>query len=286
MKFGRQLVKAIMLITNLVIAIIMIITVLGSVISPERLILPAYTSLIFPLTIAINIFFIVFWLLARSWMFLISTIIVIISAQHIGNTIPLHFNKKEIADQEKTVSILTYNTMMNDAVKKHTKENPNRVLQYILDADADIVSIQEFAVGHIERNLTHEDILRIFKNYPYKQIVYKASQGWCKYGMAIFSKFPIINKDTVHFTSETNMSIYSDIVIHNDTIRLISNHLESNRLTEKDKAKAIELKNNFDADHLTETTLHLSRKLGVAYRVRAAQADILADYIKKSHHTN
>ena len=282
MKFGRQLIKIIMLIANLVVAIIMIITLLGSVISPEKLIIPAYTSLIFPLTIALNIFFIFFWLLARNWLFLISSILIILSAQHIGNTIPVHFNKPEIPEQSNIVSILTYNTQMNDAVKKHTKENPNKVIQYILDADADIVCLQEFAVGHKETDLTHEDILRIFKKYPYKQIVYKLSQVWCRYGMAVFSKFPIINKDTVNYISDTNISIYSDIKIYNDTIRLISNHLESNRLTEQDKAKALELKNNFDADNLTKTTIYLSKKLGVAYRIRAAQADYLADFIEKS----
>jgi len=271
-----------MLIANLVVAILMIITLLGSVISPEKLILPAYTSLFFPLTIALNVFFVFFWLFARNWLFLISSALIIISAQHIGNTIPVHFKKPKIPEQSNIVSILSYNTHMNDAVKKHTKKNPNKVIQYILDADADIVCLQEFAVGHTETNLTHEDILRIFKKYPYKQIVYKGSQGWCKYGMAVFSKFPIIKKDTVHFISDTNISIYSDIVMYNDTIRLISNHLESNRLTEQDKAKAIELKKNFDADNLTETTLHLSNKLGVAYRVRAAQADFIADFIEKS----
>ncbi|HRZ96569.1 MAG TPA: endonuclease/exonuclease/phosphatase family protein [Paludibacter sp.] len=282
MKFGRQLVKIIMLIANLVVAFIMIMTLVGSAVSPEKLILPAYTSLFFPVTIAINLFFIVFWLLARNWMFLISFIIIIIAAPHIGNTVPVHFKKPKNIETGKNITILSYNTKMNDAVLKHTKEKPNKVIQYILETDADIVCIQEFAVGHKETDLTHEDVLRIFSNYKYKQIVYKLSQGWCKYGMAIFSKFPIINKDTIHFISDSNISIYSDIVVNNDTIRLISNHLESNRLTEQDKAKAIELKNNFDADNLTETTLQLSRKLGVAYRVRAAQADYLADFIKKS----
>lgn len=282
MKLGRTLIKIIMLIANLIVVILMIATLYGSVISPEKFILPAYTSLIFPIIIVLNILFIIFWLFARSWFFLISFILIIYSVSHIQNTIPVHLKKPEIVSDGKTISILSYNTMMNDAVKKHKDEKPNKVIKYILDSDADIVCIQEFAVGHKETDLTHDDILRIFEKYPYKQIVYKASQGWCKYGMAIFSKFRIIKKDTVHIISETNMSIYSDLVINSDTIRLISNHLESNRLTEQDKAKAKELRNNFDTENLTETTLHLSRKLGVAYRIRAAQADFIAKSIEAS----
>lgn len=282
MKVGRKIVKIIVLIANLAVAIIMIMTLIGSVISPEKFILLAYTSLIFPIIIVCNIGFVIFWILVRNWLFLMSLILLLISFSHVNNTIPVHFKKSEISTQGKTISILSYNTKMNDAVLKHTEEKPNRVIKYILDVDADIVCLQEFAVGHKEKDLLHEDILRIFRNYPYKQIIYKKSQGWCKYGIATFSKLPIINKDTVKFISENNISIFSDIVINNDTIRLINNHLESNRLTEQDKAKAIELKNNFDADNLTETTLQFSRKLGVAYRARAAQADFIANLIKES----
>ena len=76
--------------------------------------------------------------------------------------------------------------------------------------------------------------------------------------------------------------IYSDIVIEKDTIRLFNNHLESNRLTERDRDLPIQLKNNFDSDNLSGTTLHLSRKLNNAYKKRALQADTIARLVKES----
>jgi len=282
MHIGKKIVMAILITTNLIVVAMMIVTLFGSVISPQKLLFPAYFTLIFPITILLNIAFVIFWLLSRKWLFLISLSLIIFSSKLINNTLPVNFGKLNDKNKGKNISILTYNTMVNDAVKKHTAKNPNMVIKYILDNNADIVCIQEFGVGHTDKDLTHEDILRIFKKYPYKQIYYKKSQGWCKYGVATFSKYPIIRKDTVKFISETNSAIISDIVIDKDTIRLINNHLESNRLTEQDKAQPIQLKDNFDTHNLKETTIQLSRKLRIAYKTRAAQADVVADLIKKS----
>ena len=78
------------------------------------------------------------------------------------------------------------------------------------------------------------------------------------------------------------MSIYSDIKINGRIIRVVNNHLESNRITENDKEMPLKLKDNFDAENLTGMTLHLSKKLGAAYKLRAAQADIVAKSIAES----
>ena len=83
---------------------------------------------------------------------------------------------------------------MSGGMAKHTSEHPNNVIQYVLDADADIVCLQEFAVSPKEQYLTQEDVLRIFKKYPYRHIWYKQEQNWAKSGVATFSKFPIIKK--------------------------------------------------------------------------------------------
>lgn len=284
--FGRLLVKGAALTANLVVVFIMVLTLLGTVISPEVLIFPAYTTLLFPLIILLNVGFVVFWAFARKWHFLISLLILFFAAPQIAVTIPMHFGKTKANETQhgKNIKILTYNTMMSGGLQKHTPESPNQVIQFILDSDADIVCLQEFAVSPKDKYLTKQDILRIFKKYPYKHIWYKQEQDWAKSGVATFSKYPIINKENIAFKSKYNVSTYTDIVIEKDTIRLFNNHLESNRLTERDRDMPIQLKDNFDTDNLSGTTMHLSRKLGTAYKTRARQADQIAALIKKSPH--
>lgn len=281
---GKTIVKWVMMASNIVAALFMLMTLLGSVLSPDKLILPAYFAMGFPIVIFANIAFVVFWLLARKWFFLLSLSLLIFSASEINNTFPVHFGKTDMPQMNHPIRILTYNTRINGYIKKHTRRNPNKVIQYILDSDADIVCMQEFTVSKNKEYLTEKDIFRIFKKYPYKHIQYKQKSiaNSDLTGVATFSKYPILNKQLIHYPSLYNVSIFSDINIHGKIIRLVNNHLESNRLTEQDKNMPLKLKNNFDTKNLTGITLNFSHKLGVAYKLRSVQAEAVAKTIASS----
>lgn len=282
---GRRIIKWIMLASNLVVVFVMLLTLLGTVLSPSKVVFPAYFALLFPLTIVLNIAFVVFWALVRKWYFLLSLSLLVLSAHKINDVFPVHFGKTqtvETDDSSDTFTILSYNTMMCGKLVKHTKRNSNNVIQYMLDSDADILCIQEFTVSKKDEHLTESDIIKAFKKYPYKHIQYKQELKYNRSGVATFSKYPIVNKQTIDYKSDYNVSIFSDIDINGKMIRVFNNHLESNRLTESDKALPSRLKNNFDTEQLTGITLHFSRKLATAYRLRAKQADAVAAAIAES----
>ena len=282
--FGKTLVKWIMMGSNIVAAFFMLMTLIGSVLSPDKLVFTAYFALAFPIAIFVNIVFVIFWLLARKWFFLVSLSCLLFSGAEISNTFPVRFGKTEVVQTNNPISLLSYNTRMSGDLKKHTKKNPNKVIQYILDSNADIVCLQEFTVSSNKEYLTEKDMYRIFKKYPYKQIQYKQkiNDNFRLSGIATFSKFPIINKQIIKYPSYYNISIFSDINIHGKIIRLINNHLESNRLTEHDKDMPLKLKQNFDTKDLKGITLHFSHKLAIAYKLRSLQADAVAKIIASS----
>jgi len=283
--FGKVIVKWVMLTSNLVAAFCMLITLLGTVVSPEKFLFPSYFPLAFPVILAVNVAFVVFWILARKWLFLISLSLLLFSTSEVEDTFPVHFGKTKTEIPHLTnrpIHILTYNMMMSGKLKKHTRKKTNKVIQYILDSNADIVCLQEFMVSFKEEYLTHADMIRIFRNYPYKHICYSHTQSTKMSGIATFSKYPIINQQRINYRSYANLSIYSDIKVNGKIIRVVNNHLESNRLTENDKAMPMKLSDNFDADSLTGMTLHFSKKLGAAYKLRARQADIVAKSISES----
>lgn len=280
---GRLILKWAMMLTNTLVACIMVITLLGTVLSPELFILPAYFSLIFPIIIAINIGFVIFWIIARKWFALLSLSILLFSTTQIKDIFPIHIGQTNIPSVNHPISILTYNMKMSGNLQKHTKRKPNKVIQYILDANADIVCLQEFTVSNNKEYIMIKDMYNIFNSkYPYKHIQYRQNNVSKKSGVATFSKYPIIKKQKIPYQSEYNVSIFSDINIDGKMVRLINNHLESNRLTEKDKGMPITLKDSFNAENLSGVTLHFSRKLGVAYKLRAKQADAVAKVIATS----
>lgn len=287
MNLGKGLVKIIMFTANLVVVALMFVSLFAAHVSPDKILLPAYSTLILPLTIVLNIGFVFFWLIFRKWLFLISLITLLIGYNVVRNTFPMNFKNDEDVEiaHQKGFTLLTYNSHMNNFMEKHTKEKPNPIIQYMLDKDPDILCIQEFSsIVKDDRYLTEKDLNWIFKKYPYKHVYYKVEGQWSKSGVVTFSRFPIVKKSIVNFKSNFNSSIFSDININGKVLRLFNCHLESNNLTESDKNMAIQLKDNFDTENIKGTTLHLSRKLGAAYRVRALQADSVSKQVLESPH--
>ena len=252
----------------------------GSALSPEKFVVPAYFALIFPIVLFFNIGFVFLWMIFRKWYFLFSLVLLLFSSPKIKTVFPISIKSeaKEISDD--SFSLFTYNTWALGRMEKHTEKSPNKVIQHIVNSDADIVCLQEFSVS--PNFLTEAAVIKALKKYPYRHICYKRKRSYNDFGVATFSKYPIIKKETVDFPSNINSAIFSDIVIGKDTIRLINCHLESNRLTEQDKAMPANLRKKFDMENLSNVTMHLSRKLGAAYKIRAKQADMVAEYIENS----
>jgi len=280
--FGKSVLKWGMMAANILAVVILVFTLLGTIISPEIFVIPAYFTLAFPIIIIVNIGFVFFWILARNWFFLLSLSILLFSSTQINDLFPIHVGETQKPQTNNPIRILTYNMKMSGDLKKHTKRKPNKVIQYILDSNADIVCLQEFTVSTNKEYITNEDIFNIFTKYPYKHIQFREVNIANSSGVATFSKYPIINKQKIRYESKYNLSIFSDIQINGKTIRLINNHLESNRLTENDKNMPIKLKDDFNAESISGVTLRFSRKLGVAYKLRAKQADAVARAIAES----
>jgi endonuclease/exonuclease/phosphatase family metal-dependent hydrolase len=280
--FVKKLVKWIMLVANIVAAISLLMTLVGTVVSPVKLIIPAYFALLYPIILITNIGFVLFWIFTRKWFFLISLSLMILSANEISNTFPIHVGNLNKTKIVTPIKLLSYNTKMSGELVKDIPQKRNNVIRYASESNADIICLQEFEVSLKKQYITLPDMMKFFKKYPYKHIEFKGESHTSMYGIATFSKYPIVGRQQVKYTSRYNMSIFTDINVNGTTIRLINNHLESNRITESDRAKSVQLKEKFDPENLTDITLLFSRKLGTAYKLRSNQADTIADIIAKS----
>ena len=148
--FGKTILKVIMLASNIVAAFLVLMTLAGTFINPDNIFFSAYFALAFPTFVFINIAFVIVWLLGRKWYFLISLVVLMLASSEIGDIFPVHFGKTDDLKPAKSFSLLSYNTMGCGKLVKHTKRKPNEVLQYILDQDADVVCIQEYASSDLD----------------------------------------------------------------------------------------------------------------------------------------
>ncbi|MGE5317422.1 MAG: endonuclease/exonuclease/phosphatase family protein, partial [Chloroflexota bacterium] len=148
----------------------------------------------------------------------------------------------------------------------------------------DILCIQEFHAGRKEK-IDIADSIRYYTNLKYNQISLVEKDGKkMPYGIATFSKWPIINKQVITFEDNpVNFCIYSDIVINKDTVRLFNLHLESIKLSREDYLYVEELPKNPDSQELfSESSRKILRKFKRAYVRRTPQAIAVKEVIDQS----
>lgn len=124
--------------------------------------------------------------------------------------------------------VMTWNTFRLD---QNAPIEKNQVVKYLQEHPVDIICLEEAELVHQHPYLSLEQFKQAMKPiYPYSFLDFKIYNHYRQYGLMIFSRYPLINKQTVRYPSESNMSSRCDVAVGTDTFRLFINHLESNKL--------------------------------------------------------
>lgn len=182
---------------------------------------------------------------------------------------------QEYSQMPHELKVLTYNTQ-GMAVDKYL-DTKLEMLEYINQLDADVICLQEVLVYKKGDRLTLPMMREAMKNYPYTYFDFKLYNSRRQFGNVVFSRYPLVNKETIQFESKANISSQCDIVVNEDTIRLMVNHLESFYLNDED----LDL-SDLDVSNIQENSL--VRKLVRANRLRHDQVSVLRKAIRQSPH--
>lgn len=208
----------------------------------------AVLSLGMPVLIGANLVFCLYWILRLRKQFLLSLIVLALGFNHVLSLYKFNTSNPEIT-QGEGVKVLSYNVRQfnrNNWIKDKTI--PNQIEAFIAKESPDIICFQEYVSEEID-----------FPDYPY--VYEKLIRG--KFGQAILSKYPIINKTSLDFANTANNAIYADIVIEKDTLRVFNMHLQSLRI---------------DPDIRTLNTTSgkvMTRKIGSSFGIQQQQVDRL-----------
>lgn len=287
LKAIRFLFKSVVGTAHATVILLFVASAFSDRISPERSVLFAYLGLGFPVFCLLNLCFIIYWLFIREWRFaLIGLASVLICWGPVARYFPLHGKSRQIP-KENVLKILTYN-VMGFGYKNHTKDSPNPILQYIARSDADIVCLQEYAVGTSGKFLTDRKIAQALNMYRYRSVVPIGTSGALTFSIAVFSKYPITRSRKIRYESTFNGSSVHELNIKGKKLTLINNHLESFKLTTEDKGRyrsfithLNDIK-NINAGTLDDLKSSIHQKLGPAFRIRARQARAVAGEIRKA----
>lgn len=173
-------------------------------------------SLILPVLFVLNVIIGVYWLIEKNKFFLFSVFCLIgyflcfDSFLQFNLDNEIGFNRASL--KSNTLSLLTYNTS-SFKVDKGAEEGD--IVRFIKSKNPDVFCIQEFSAIKY----------KYLNDYPYwyKTNIFTKDKSV----MAIFSKYPIIDKGYIEFPNTSNGAMYVDLNINEKQIRLYNLHLES-----------------------------------------------------------
>jgi len=149
----------------------------------------------------------------------------------------------------------------------------NVIMDYIVDSQADIVCLQE-------GNNAPMDVLHTLFDSIYPYILVDPIKPTLN--AVLLSKYPVISSENINYESASNGSYAHKLLIGEDTVLVINNHLESYKLGNKDKDDYKTIIRHPKDEENDERYDSLVHKLQAANYIRAAQADSIFQYISQS----
>lgn len=261
----------------------LLLSYLSVYISPEKIWLFAFFGLAYPYLLISNVLFAAFWIYKKKKMFILSLLAVLLGWNYLGSyiQIPLKKSEENTYNTEHKFNILSFNVRLFDLYQWNENDNTAKeIFTFINQNDFDLICFQEFFTKN-RGEITEQKILKNLSEKYNTHIYYTIENKNHNYGIATFSKYPIVNRGVINFKNSSNSTIYTDVVIRKDTIRIFNNHLQSIRFNKNNYTFITNSKALKEDERLREIK-DISFRLRDAFIKRAIQADIISKHIQNS----
>lgn len=238
-------------------------------ISPEVFSYAGLLPFLIPIILIFNILLLAVLTLAWRKTAFIPLLTLLIGYKFLVITFQFHSKNENAAG----LKVLTYNASAFYSLKGEEKD-PN-VFTWLASHPADIKSIQEFSQENT--SASRNAIKLIGNNGEYEHFYHKIEGNEKKktFGIVIFSKYPIVNKGVVFDNNRNNGTIFADIKINTDTVRVYNTHLES---------MAIHAENFDNYEQVKSIYRQTLGKLLRGSLARNKQLSILMEHLRNSPH--
>jgi endonuclease/exonuclease/phosphatase family metal-dependent hydrolase len=284
----RRFTKKFFIITNLIIAALFLLGCYSSWFNPNSFWFLGLLTLGAFYLLLLLVGFILFWMFIKPSWSIISIATILLAYKPIIQIVPLRFSSPFVKiKQPNTIRVMSWNVEHFDILEYKTHpEKKQQMLDLINDYQPDIAFFEEM-VGGLKNEQAINYIPKMvnqlnFEDYHYSFNDKLDFDGNHHFGIILFSKYPIVNKQTVSYFPNDYNSIfqYADVVKDADTFRVFNIHLQSLKFSNSN-LQYIEKPTVKDEVDLKKTKSILS-KLKTGFLKRKVQADRIAEEIAKS----
>lgn len=258
---------------NILLILLTLVSYLSPAASPDGLWPISFLGLIYPWLLLANILFVIFWTVQGKWYALLSLGCILVGWGQVKSILGFNF-PTEISGEAPVIRVLSLNCHgLRDLNNYDHYLQTDKITILLHGKDPDILCLQEFpsseedAAPYVKFIQAHSEL-----NHYYRE----------KGGLAIFSRFPIQNKQSRYFANRTNGYQVVDLNINNQDVRLYNVHLQSNAVA--GLANRVAKKGNLQD---RETWRNIKGMLGRyrrSARERVQQAEELVKDLNRSPH--
>ena len=284
----RRLTKKFFIVTNCIVAVLFLLGCYGGWFNPKHWWPLGYFTLASFYFLIILLLFILFWLFVKPRWCLLSVITLLIAYKPVSNIIPLRISSSfQKQKGPETLRIMSWNVEHFDILEHKTHpEVKQQMLDLVNEYQPDIACFEEMvgsdsfpkAINYLPVMMEQMQFIQYHYSYNPKLDF----DGKHHFGIITFSRFPLINKQTIsYYPYDYNSTFhYVDMVKGTDTFRVFNIHLQSLKFS-PDNLKYIENPELNDETDIKKSKSLLG-KLKTGFLKRQVQSERIRQEMDKS----
>ena len=241
---------------NSILAILLLFSFLLQFIKPSLFPYLSFMSLSVPILLIINLLFFVYWLVKLKKQFILSLFVLLIGYNQVFSFFKLSDNLERVSAD--TISVMSYNVRLFNLYNWIDSDVENDMISFIDSQEPDVINMQEYRFS--ERFL--------LDNYQHQHS--SLSDGKTSYGLATFSKLPIVNQGIIMSDNMSTIAIFIDIKKYSDTLRFYNIHLQSFKL--ESELEILDEQNSDKILNIFDNT----------FKIQENQSNIISKHIENS----
>lgn len=239
--------------------------------------IPAFSGLFMPVILIFNLFLLIFWAFYKKFWLIFPLLALLSNYQYYISTYQWPWKELPDYSADSVLTVASYNVEGFYWIAKNPEQY--NVKQFLKEKHIDIICFQE----HCEESQLDDKTIFKRMEMPYRCTYFNRQTPWANFGISIYSKYPILRYGKINFDSEQNNSMWADILVNKDTVRVFNNHLQSTDVSINTQ-KYNEYKSVKNWKGQARTLVNLLEQLKQNFEIRALQAKVVREIIDTTHY--